>query len=539
MGIDFDTELTDLAAEILRDAAQVYNMSDVDTWVFSHNPVLTAWNSGMFSGLEMTSSFHAVTGSFQAVGQHTASASEATLKQLFRLPRKLPGVRLPSDEQLVAIARSAPIMMYLEALAEWLGPHGRLVTDDDLLHEADEVDAARWLRVSKDYIPFLWEYALVSGWLDVRNDLDGQRRSAVLGSTARRWADGDISGTLHVWAVVFASVLTTTLEVAADQAPEASRSLNFQGQGVALVIMMFLARRTGLTKGDAADIVRSGAVGDVPTKRARKAWQAWTRRFGDPAGWLLSELACLHAIALPLGQEDVITLIPLAQWALRQQFRVDKINIPVIPTSGQLSVADLIELADGVRDDEFEAEFRYWLDQRDPRKAAQDLLMYAGSASAQGRLTAVRLVRRLGQAAIAPWLEAMQWPQLRGYARVALSMMSSGILASDYSPGAKFVPDDMNWMAADLLALRGDSGDSDCDQITALFDDVVPSGERPWVIDVMASSHNEDVVGLLELVSRYHPDRRLAKRARMAAHSAARNRSIAGHRRVGFQGPRR
>jgi hypothetical protein len=538
MAVEYDIKLTGLAAEILREAAQVYSMSDVETWVSGHNPVLAAWNSGMFSGLEMTSSFRAVTGSFQAIGQEPGSVGQVTLKRLFRLPRKLPGVRLPSDEELAVVARAAPTLNHLETLARWLGPHGRLVTADHLLCEADAADAAHWLGIRQDYLPYLWEHALVSGWFELASDADGLRNWAVLGRTAYRWADGDIPGTLHVWATVFASVLAMTLEVAADQAPDAARWLNFQGQGVALVVMMFLARRTGLTKGDATDIVRSGAIGDNSTVRRRKAWGAWVRRFGDPARRLLGELAALHAVALPIGGDGIVALAPLAQWALREQFRLDKINVPVIRTSGQLSVADLIGLADGVTDDEFEAEFRSWLNRRGPSRAAQDLLMYAGSASAQGRLTAVRLVRQLGRGAIHAWLEAMQQPQLRGYARIALSMMAADVSASNVPLGMNSDPDDLDWLATDLLALVGDDDDPDPDQIAGLFDEIVPRGEAEWIIGRMAGGRDRDVIRLLELLGRYYPDRRLARSARKAAHVATRNRSSAGHDRVPFRDSR-
>lgn len=539
MAVDFDAKLTGLAAEILREAAQVYSTGNAEAWLSGYNPVLPAWNSGKFGGLEMTSSFQAITGSFQALtgsflalGQDEESAGQATLKRLFRLPRKLPSVRLPSDQELAMAARSAPTMLHLEALARWLGRNGRLVTTDDLLHEADAADAARWLGVSPDYLRYLWEYALVSGWFELADDADGRLSWAVLGRTAYRWADGDAPGTLRVWSTVFASVLAMTLEMAADQAPEAARWLSFQGQGVALAVMMFLARRAGLTPHDATDIVRSGAIGDIPSGRARKAWDAWVRRFGDPAPRLLGELAALHAVILPVGGGGVVTLAPLAQWALSEQFRLEKINIQVVRLSGQLSVADLIGLADGVSEAEFEAEFQVLLSQRDPSRISQDLLMYAGSASAQGRLTAVKLVRRLGRAAVHAWLDAMQRPQLRGYARITLSMLAADLPDSSLPLVLNPAQDDLDWVAADLLSLIGDDDDPAPDRIEALFAEVVPTGEEEWIIDLLAAGRHQDVVRLLELLSVFHPDHRLAKRARKAARAATKNLAAAGRGRV-------
>ena len=69
---------------------------------------------------------------------------------------------------------------------------------------------------------------------------------------------------LRVWAVVFAAVLSQALEVAAFWDPEAARKLNFEGQGVVVAMMLFLARRAGLPVADVGDLVMEGAVGERP-----------------------------------------------------------------------------------------------------------------------------------------------------------------------------------------------------------------------------------------------------------------------------------
>jgi hypothetical protein len=117
----------------------------------------------------------------------------------------------------------------------------------------------------------------------------------VLGGTARRWAEGDDSGALRVWAVVFAAVLSQALEVAAFWDPDAARKLNFEGQGVVVAMMLFLARRAGLSLADVGDLVMEGTVGERPSSRARRAWDGWVRKYGDPARLLVSELAALGA----------------------------------------------------------------------------------------------------------------------------------------------------------------------------------------------------------------------------------------------------
>ena len=541
--MDSDATLTDLAAEILRDSIEVYAQAGL----LGYNPVLAGWNSGAFGGLEMTSSFQVLTGSFQALtgsfptatgafrtlGQDSG-ANQATLKRVFRLPRRLPGVRLPPALELARAARSAPLMMKLEALAGWLGRDGRFVDAEDVLHEEDAADAARSIGLRPDLFPYLWEYALVSGWFELIDEPDGreQRSRVVHGRTGDRWANGDVPGTLHVWAAVFAAVLASALNVSADLAPDAAWRLNFDGLGVALAVMLFLARGTGLTGTDANDIVREGAIGDRPTRKLQRAWDAWVRRFGDPADRLLSELAAMHAVVLPRNRNSAVSLTPLAQWALREQFMLDKITVPVVETSAQptqMSVADLIVLADGISDIDFNAAYTTWLHRRGPERAAQELLLYAGSASPRARLTVVNLVRRIGRPAGQAWLSAMQRPQLRGYARIALSMMAADLPESSLPLILNPDPEDMDGVAADLLALVDEADDAapDPERIADLFAEVIPPGEEGWVFGLMARSSNPDVRRMLDMVATYHPDRALAKDARKAARAAAKNKAPA------------
>src|SRR5690348_8291683 len=139
MSVEFDEKLTDLAAEIWRDAIQGYD------------PVAAAGYSAAFGGFDATGSFSAVTasfpavtgsfsavtasfpavtaslpaltgsfaaaltGSFTAVGADAAAEPSDTLKRVFMLPGKLPGVRLPPEPELAAMARSAPLMAELVA----------------------------------------------------------------------------------------------------------------------------------------------------------------------------------------------------------------------------------------------------------------------------------------------------------------------------------------------------------------------------------------------------------------------------------------
>jgi hypothetical protein len=552
MPVDFDAKLTDLAAEIFRDAVQVYDISESERMLVAFNPVLAATGSfpavtgsfpaftgslpalgdtgrppaggatGTFKAL--TGSFRAVTESFRALGQEPAEPA-ITLRRVFKLPGRLPGVQLPPETELGAMARSAPTMARLDALARWLGREGRLVARGDELTETDAADVSRRLGVQPTALSLLWEYALISGWFELTDSADRRRTWAVIGETAWRWTDGDDQGALHVWAAVFAAVAARALDVMASTAPNAARKLNFNGQGAALPVMLFQARRSGMTVRDVEDHVRDGAVGDRQSSRAGRAWDAWVRQHGNPAHFLLRELADLHAVTLPRTPGGTVELTSLALWALREQFTLDNINVPVLPPpSPRMTGATLVALADAVSGAEFDAAFATWMRDRDPDRAVRELLIYAGSADPHGRITAVDIARRIGLPAYRAWKDAMQRPELRGYARISLTMMASGLPASTLPLVLDPDPNDVTWLATDLLALACGADNPDPDEIAAQFAEAVPAGEEAWIFGLMAQSPHPDVARVLEVLSIYHPDRRIARNARKAARAAAKNR---------------
>jgi len=553
MAAKYDAELSRLAAEILREAVQVYDASDPGQWLA--NPVLAAWNTNMFGGLAPTTSFAAVTGSFAAATgafQVTAesqlaptgafkaltgafkaiedapAAPQVTLKRVFRLPSKLPGVRLPPEGELAAMARSAPAMAGLDALARWLGRDGRQVGETDELSDADAADASRRLGVRPTYLPFLWEYALTSGWFELADSADQKRAWAVIGQTAWRWTDGDDAGALHVWVAVFAAVLATALDVAAAEDPSAARKLTFEGQGPALAVMLFLARSTGLTLSAVEDLVRDSAIGDRPTPRARRAWEAWVREHGDPAHLLLGELVALRAVTPPRATGDGIELTPLALWALREQFGLDGISVPLLAEPGpRMTAAALVALSGSVGEAEFEADLAAWMRGRDPDRAAREVLAFAAFGGPQDRVDAVRVAGRLGTVALRAWWDAMQRPELRGYARIALATLAASPAAAAMPPLPEPTPDDITWLATDFLAVASDPDSLDPDEFAALLTRVVPENQLAWVTALMARSSNPEVVRFLDVLSRYYPDRRVAKDARRAARAAAKNRDAA------------
>jgi hypothetical protein len=518
MSVDFDSKLSGLAAEILRDAVQAFDRNDIGV------NLLAASQMGMFatgSFSNVTGSFPMLTGSFPALTEAFAAIGNeldegVSLKKLFGLGAQLAPVRLLAPAQLAGHARSAPLMGRLEALAAWLG-RGRLVGSEDELSDADATAAARWIGVPRGYLPYLWEYALTSGWFELDDEPGSKRTWAVLGDTARRWAEGDDSSALRVWAVVLAAVLSQALEVAAFWDPDAARKLNFEGQGVVVAMMLFLARRAGLSLADVGDLVMEGTVGERPSSRARRAWDGWVRKHGDPARLLVSELSALNAVAVPERNGGVVGLTPLAVWALREQIMRDGVKVPVLSTRmAEMSAASLVSMADGVEEAEFAAEFAAWVASRGRERAANELLAFAAFSHAQSRLVAVNLVRGMGPAVHRAWRDAMQRPELRGYARITLSVMAAELPRSTLPLAIEPDPDDLARIASDLIELDFGEATPDPQEIAAQFREAVPEGAEIWIIGLMSCSSLPEIVRVLAVLGRRHPDRVVSKAARRA-----------------------
>jgi hypothetical protein len=537
-----NAKLTGLASEILRQAVEGLDDSDADPWPVRDDPAAFAAQnaslmavSGAVPGLTgsfaaVTGSLPTLTGSFRALGNGNSAKTGAGLKKAFSLPVKLPAIRLPSNAHLAAMARSAPLMAELGALAGWLGRDGRLVTADNELSDADAADAVRRIGIEPQYLPYLFDYALTSRWLVLDREPDGDRTWVVLGDVAWHWADSDDSGALHVWGVVFAALIARTLDVAASMYPPDSKKLKFQGLGVATAVRLFLARRSGLSLADVRSLVMNGAIGGRPSSRVRRAWDGWVRAHGEPAGGLLGELAALHAVRMPDSDDETVQLTPLAVWALREQFRRDGIEIPLLKaTSARMTAAAIVPFVGALSDAEGKPEVAAWGGARGPDQAARELLAFAAFAGPQRRLAAVNLVRRIGSDAQLAWREAMQRPELRGYARMALVTESpEGAVPSVRGPD----PDDLARVAADLLALECGVGDPDPQEIAAQFSEAIPEGAESWIFGLMSQSSHPDVAQVLTVLGRYHPDRRIARDARRAARGATRNLTAARAARV-------
>ncbi len=75
-------------------------------------------------------------------------------------------------------------------------------------------------------------------------------------------------------------------------------------------------------------------------------------------------------------------------------------------------------------------------------------------------------------------------------------------------------PEDLAWVATDLLTLAIDEEFPDPDYLAVSFREAVPAGREQMLFDGMARGEHPDTVDVLNHLGEYHPDKQVAKAAR-------------------------
>lgn len=451
------------------------------------------------------------------------------IKDALGLPDSLPPIRLLPLDELAAQARAVPLARQLAALTEWVGKDGREVDEDGDLTGEDVAAAAAASGVEADEFAFLWEYALAVEWL-VFDDED----RVTPGETAQDWTSGEDERVFAAWSSTMAAVLSETLELYGPELDEeadeeAEPDFDFGGQGMAMAILLFLARREGLTAEEFAEDLWENAAGghDQDDEEAHEeiaeARAEWEEAYGDAAGLLLGKLRDVRAVT---EADELIRLTPLALAALHEQLVEAGVEIPLLAqTAAELSGAELLAMAAGVSDAEFEAEVAQWTAARGADAAARELLELAAGADPGERMIAVAAVTSLGAPAEPAWRDSLGVPQLRAYAKVALAQLSGVDAAAggplDLPEELEMTAEDLAWVATDLLTIAIDDEYPDPEYLAVSFREAVPAGREQMLFDGMARSAHPDALEVLDHLGEYHPDKQIAKAARTAAHKVA------------------
>ena len=420
------------------------------------------------------------------------------LKEDFGIPDVVAPVRLPDDEALTALAGAAPLLADLRGLARDVRetPVRAATVDSLLLGLAVECEL-----VERD------GDTLVPGedveWLD---DLAG-------------------GAALDAWDYAFAQVLDTTLAAAGQAEPQAGEDLDLAGHGIALVTELFLGGRAGVPVTQLSESLKSAAIAEVPPDAAERQWEEWAGAHGDPAGLLLGQLAKLSAVAVADG---VARLEPLALHAIAAKLRACDVRVPDLPPPGEMTPDDVVLLSMFGTEEDFTADFASWVAERTPEKAARELLAFAAGEGAAVRTAAVQVVSRLGDAAEPALREALDRPDLRCYAKMALIEQLADLYPEQPVPAElKRTTEDLAWFIADSFAPLTRTIDRNA---TFPFD-MSQLSDQGWdvsteaLFDAMARLDHPDAEAVLTMLGKHCDDKKTAKAARKAAYKAASRRT--------------
>jgi hypothetical protein len=130
---------------------------------------------------------------------------------------------------------------------------------------------------------------------------------------------------------------------------------------------------------------------------------------------------------------------------------------------------------------------------------------------------AVETVNRLGAAAETAWRDALGRPELRAYAKIALTEIADGEPGVTVVAGLEPELADLAWLLIDLVAALSD----DPDELPQQIRHAIPPGADQQLFDAMSRSPHSDAADVLSLIGQHHPDKQIAKAARRSAYRAA------------------
>jgi len=165
-------------------------------------------------------------------------------------------------------------------------------------------------------------------------------------------------------------------------------------------------------------------------------------------------------------------------------------------------------------EEEFEAETAAWLELRAPDVAACELLAVAADGGPAERLLAVGAAQKLGAAAERAWRDSLGRPELRPYAKIALTEIAGGDPGVTMLPGLEPEVADIAWMLTDTLAATSD----DPDELPQQIRESIPPGQEQQAFNAISLSPHPDAASVLTLIGKHHPDKRIAKAARTSAY---------------------
>jgi hypothetical protein len=435
------------------------------------------------------------------------------LEQLGLPTDEMPPMRLPGLAELAAAAQQSKLMNQAYELGKWAGD-GQEVDEAGDPTPAAIVSAAAAVGIEVSdaeglsdvpELALLLQLADFVGFVQSSEEEGDDRLMG--GDALAGWPDG--AGEDELVVALWQSGLAVTLGYALDWLVDVvDGEIEFEGVGATAFLMLFLSREEGLPVAELSAMVEESA-------EDARMLASWISNYGDPARTLVNRLVGLGAATV--DEHDVVRLTPLGLSTMRDELVESGVDVPLLPPPGEMSAADLIELAGGFTEAQMSAELALWLEGREKLDAARELLEVATASAGVQRLWATTLVSELGPEIDPLWRSSLDNPVLVPYAKLALAR-NAGHELPDLPPEFALTAEERGWITIDAIAL-----------IIA-----VPSEETPASIAAALSTGNPqdnldamwrlphpEVLEVLAAIGELHPDRKVAKHARTVANKAS------------------
>ncbi|RSM82516.1 hypothetical protein DMH04_25275 [Kibdelosporangium aridum] len=396
---------------------------------------------------------------------------------------RMPGIRLPSADVLLAAAKQSKLLARAHELAAWASD-GKDIDDDDELTDEAAAQAAAALGIDDQLeIRVLADLAEFAGFASTETG-----SFAPLPGGFEQWPDGE--NVPDIWQTGFISTFGFVLDRVADFR---GSDIDFADVPANLLIMLFLARDVGLPRTEISELIHELTVDE---------WHGYVERHGDPADFFIHVMTEIGGFEI---DGENVRYTPLALNAVREHFMAHGVNVPLLPPSAEMTAAELAALAMDLSGPEMAAEQAAWLSSRETVPAARELLAVAADGPARVRVWATGVVTELGVAEV--WREVLEVGTLRPYARYALGETELEL-------------SELGWITTDGLTLFVEADEQGIPDLGPVVAPLLPAGNELELLDVMWRLPHPDVVATLNLLGKYHPDKKVAKHARKVAHKA-------------------
>ncbi|ALG06436.1 hypothetical protein [Kibdelosporangium phytohabitans] len=398
---------------------------------------------------------------------------------------ELPGVRLPGEEELLLAARQSELLAKAYELAEWAADGKPIDVHSELLTEEAATAAQQALGIAdRLHLIVLQDLAEFTGFASTESG------SLARGARFGQWPDGD--EVAEIWQTGFVSILGFVLDRAADVH---GYEIDFSDVAPNLLIMMFLARDIGVPYEEISDVIH---------ELTEPEWHGYAEAHGDPAQLLVEVLTRLGAVEV-VGEH--VRYTPLALSSVREQMIANGVEIPLLPPAEEMTAQDLASLAVVLQSAEMQSEVSAWLAVREAVPAARELLAVAANGSARVRVWATNAVNELGDDVKPVWRELLGDDVLGPYAKYALAEEDLEVT-------------ELGWITIDSLSLFVEAAEQGVLDETHVLAQLLPAGHEEELLEAMWRLPHPEVAEVLHLVGTHHPDKKVAKYARKAAHKA-------------------